>query len=43
MIKKISLTILVCCIIIACGKKGDPNYTDPEKKAKSKRISINLT
>ena len=41
MIKKISLTILLCCMIIACGKKGDPEYKDPEKKAKIKTILVN--
>ena len=33
MIKKIFLTLILCCIIIACGKKGDPEYKDPKQKA----------
>jgi len=33
MIKKITLTLIFCLIIISCGKKGDPKYKDPEKKA----------
>ena len=33
MIKKITLIILLFCAVISCGKKGDPEYMDPEKKA----------
>ena len=32
MIKKFSLALMLCCILISCGKKGDPIYKDPEKK-----------
>ena len=32
MIKKITLTLILCFMIISCGKKGDPEYKDPEKK-----------
>ena len=41
MIKKITLTLLICCIIASCGKKGDPKYKDPENKAKMQTIFIN--
>ena len=41
MIKKISLIILFCCLIISCGKKGDPEYIKPEKKAEFTTIFIN--
>jgi hypothetical protein len=41
MIKKIMLTVIFCCLVISCGKKGDPNYKDPEKKAKIQSISLN--
>ena len=34
MIKKITLALLLCVIIISCGKKGDPKYEDPKNKAK---------
>jgi hypothetical protein len=34
MIKKISLAFLICCLIFSCGKKGDLEYKDSEKKAK---------
>ncbi len=41
MIKKITLALLLCCMIISCGKKGDPKYKDPEKKAEIQSIVIN--
>ena len=31
MIKNIILTLLLCCIIFSCGKKGDPEYKKSEK------------
>ena len=34
MIKKIFLTLILCCIMISCGKKGDPEYKDPGQKAR---------
>ena len=34
MIKKITLALMLFCTIISCGKKGDPEYNDPEKKVK---------
>ena len=33
MIKKISLTFLICCLLVSCGKKGDPEYKEPKQKA----------
>ena len=41
MIKKITLALIFCLIIISCGKKGDPKYKDPLKKAKIQIIPIN--
>ena len=41
MIKKIALIILLICAVTSCGKKGDPEYIDPEKKAKVKEVLIN--
>ena len=38
MIKKITFIFLVCCLLASCGKKGDPEYKDQEKKAKLKVI-----
>ena len=34
MIKKISFTFLICCLLVSCGKKGPPSYKDPEQKVK---------
>jgi len=28
MIKKISFIFLICCLLVSCGKKGDPEYKD---------------
>ena len=40
MIKKITLIIILFCTVISCGKKGDPRYTDPEKKVEAKKVFI---
>ena len=32
MIKKISFIFLICCLLVSCGKKGDPEYKDPKHK-----------
>ena len=41
MIKKIFLTLILCCIIISCGKKGNPEYIDPDQKARIQSTLIN--
>ena len=41
MIKKITLALILCCMVISCGKKGDPEYKDLEKKAEIQSIVIN--
>ena len=41
MIKKITLILFLCCLIVSCGKKGDPKYKDPEKIVKIQTIHIN--
>ena len=43
MIKKFTIIILLFCVVISCGKKGDPKYVDPDKKAEINEVSINLT
>jgi predicted small lipoprotein YifL len=43
MIKKITLIILLFCAVVSCGKKGDPEYVDPEKKVEISEVLINLT
>ena len=32
MIKKITLTFVLCFFLIYCGKKGDPEFEEPKKK-----------
>ena len=41
MIKKIFLTLILCSIMISCGKKGDPEYKDPSQKARIQSTLIN--
>ena len=38
MIQKTLLALLLCCIVVSCGKKGDPVFKDPKKKAAIKSI-----
>ena len=42
MIKKFTIIILLFCAVASCGKKGDPKYVDPDKKAEIKKVSVNL-
>ncbi len=32
MIKRISFIFMICCLLVSCGKKGDPEYKDPKQK-----------
>ena len=41
MIKKITFVVLVCCILISCGKKADPEYKVLNKVIKIPTIIIN--
>ena len=43
MIKKITFVFLVCCILVSCGKKGDPEYKALKKEIKISTIIINKT
>ena len=43
MIKKITFVILVCCILVSCGKKGDPEYNALNNEIKIPSIIINKT
>ena len=38
MIKNIILTLLLCCIIFSCGKKGDPEYKESNFKVLKKIV-----
>ena len=41
MIKKTTFVILVCCILVSCGKKGDPEYKVLNKEIKILSTIIN--
>ncbi len=32
MIRKFTLALILCCILISCGKKGDPKYKETTMK-----------
>ncbi len=40
MIKKITLIIILCCLIFSCGKKGDPKYQSSLYKPKIPSIIL---
>ena len=40
MIKKIFLTLILCFLIFSCGKKGDPEYKEPENNVKLQNLLI---
>tara|TARA_Y200000002_G_scaffold312192_1_gene269407 strand:+ start:249 stop:377 length:129 start_codon:yes stop_codon:yes gene_type:complete len=42
MIKKILLALAICCMLFACGKKGDPVFEDPKKKAEVMKLKVSL-
>ncbi len=42
MINKITLVLLLCSMIVSCGKKGDPEYKDPKKKVEVQNITIKI-
>ena len=41
MIKKFTLALILCCILISCGKKGDPEYKETTIKKNMQLLSIN--
>ena len=41
MIKKITFVTLICCILVSCGKKGDPEFKAFNKKIKIPTVIIN--
>ena len=43
MFKKITFVILVCCILISCGKKADPEFKAFNNKIKIPTVIINKT
>ncbi len=41
MIKKVILTIILCFMIFACGKKGDPEYKETKNNTKIQSFLVN--
>ena len=41
MIRKITFALILFCILISCGKKGDPEYRETEKKVDMQLHLIN--
>ena len=41
MIRKITLALMLCCILISCGKKGDPEYKESKIKKNMQLLLIN--
>ena len=41
MIRKFALALILCCILISCGKKGDPKYKETSIKKYMQLLSIN--
>ena len=45
MIKKVFLSAVICCLVISCGKKGDPIYKESKieiKIQKNRKEQFNL-
>jgi len=40
MIKKIIITLVFCTLLLPCGKKGDPEYKEPENNVKIQSFLI---
>tara|TARA_B100001057_G_scaffold495120_1_gene593346 strand:+ start:1403 stop:1531 length:129 start_codon:yes stop_codon:yes gene_type:complete len=34
MIKNLIIILILCFLVVSCGKKGDPRYIEPEKNVK---------
>ena len=41
MIRKFVLALILCCILISCGKKGDPEYKESTIKKSMQLLLIN--
>ena len=41
MIRKFYLALMLCCILISCGKKGDPEYKESKFKRNMQLLLIN--
>ena len=41
--KKNYLNYIIICAVTSCGKKGDPEYIDPNKKVMSQKILTSVS
>ena len=41
MTRKFVLALILCCILISCGKKGDPEYKESTIKKNMQLLLIN--
>ena len=41
MIRKFALALIFLCILISCGKKGDPEFKESKIKKNMQLLSIN--
>ena len=41
MIRNFALALIVCCILISCGKKGDPEFKESAIEKNMKLLLIN--
>ena len=41
MIRKFTLALIVFCVLISCGKKGDPEYKESTIKTNMQLLLIN--
>ena len=41
MFKKFALALMLCCMLISCGKKGDPEYKESKIKKNMQLLLIN--
>ena len=43
MIKKVTLVLILFCMLFSCGKKGDPEYKNLKKEVRIESLIINKT
>ncbi len=41
MTKKFTLALMLCCMLISCGKKGDPKYKESTIKTNMQLLLMN--
>tara|TARA_B100000989_G_C19371620_1_gene397684 strand:+ start:53 stop:184 length:132 start_codon:yes stop_codon:yes gene_type:complete len=42
MIRKFALALMLCCILISCGKKGDPQYKETAIKKNMQLLLVDI-